>query len=231
MQLSKRLKTVAEFVTQGNRLVDVGCDHGYLPVYLVMNQKIPGAVAMDVRTGPLSRAKENIKAFGLDTYIETRLSDGLKMIQKGEGDTLTIAGMGGPLMEKILREGEEVLPGFRELILQPQSDVGNFRRFLHSRKLQIIREDMVYEEGKFYPVIKAVWGEQEQYEPWEFEFGKLLLKDRNPVLYDYLKREERLNNRILEQLEAGAGDGARKREQELRMRKEWIREALRKYEM
>ena len=62
MQLSLRLTAIADMVTEGNRLVDVGCDHGYLPVYLLLNNKIPGAIAMDVRKGPLSRAEEHIKA-------------------------------------------------------------------------------------------------------------------------------------------------------------------------
>ena len=96
MQLSLRLSAIAEMVTEGNRLVDVGCDHGYLPVYLIFEKKIPQAIAADVGKGPLSRAREHIHQYGLDNYIETRLSDGLKEIGKEEGDTLVIAGMGGP---------------------------------------------------------------------------------------------------------------------------------------
>ena len=99
MQLSLRLSAIADLVTEGNRLVDVGCDHGYLPVYLIFEKKIPQAIAADVGKGPLSRAREHIHQYGLDNYIETRLSDGLKEIGKEEGDTLVIAGMGGPLME------------------------------------------------------------------------------------------------------------------------------------
>ena len=76
MQLSLRLSAIAGLVTRGNRLVDVGCDHGYLPVSLYLDGKIPGAIAMDVRKGPLSRAQEHISQYGLDAYIETRLSDG-----------------------------------------------------------------------------------------------------------------------------------------------------------
>lgn len=105
MQLSLRLSAIAGLVTRGNRLVDVGCDHGYLPVSLYLDGKIPGAIAMDVRKGPLSRAQEHISQYGLDAYIETRLSDGLEALKPGEGDTLVIAGMGGPLMERILNYG------------------------------------------------------------------------------------------------------------------------------
>ena len=130
MQLSLRLCAIADMVTEGNKLVDVGCDHGYLPVYLLLNKKIPGAVAADVRKGPLSRAEEHIFQYGLEEYIETRLSDGLSAIAPGEGDTLVIAGMGGPLMERILTEGKTVRETFQEMILQPQSDIPHFRHFI-----------------------------------------------------------------------------------------------------
>ena len=95
MQLSLRLAAISKMVHGGNRLVDVGCDHGYLPVYLVLNKKIPSAIAMDVRKGPLLRAKEHVQQYGVSDYIELRLSDGLSALKAGEGDTLVIAGMGG----------------------------------------------------------------------------------------------------------------------------------------
>ena len=146
MQLSKRLEAIASMVTPGNRLVDVGCDHGYLPIALVRRQIIPSAIAMDVRSGPLGRAKENIEAYGLNPYIETRLSDGLEALQPGEGDTLSVAGMGGPLIERILSRNVEVSESFQELILQPQSEIGNFRRYLVECGFTVSQEDMVWED-------------------------------------------------------------------------------------
>ena len=156
MQLSLRLSAIADMVTTGNRLVDVGCDHGYLPVYLIQQKKIPSAIAMDVRKGPLSRAKEHIRQYGLEEYIQTRLSDGLENLKAGEGDTLVIAGMGGPLMERILTDGQSVRDSFSEMILQPQSDIPHFRRFIQSQGFQIVEEKMVEEEGKFYPMMRVV---------------------------------------------------------------------------
>ena len=151
-----RLCAIAGMVTKGNRLADVGCDHGYLSIYLVEERIVPSAIAMDVRPGPLSRARENISRYGLEDYIETRLSDGLTKLEPGEGDTLVIAGMGGPLMERILNEGAKVREGFQELILQPQSDLPHFRHFLSEIGWEIVREEMIKEDGKFYPMMKAV---------------------------------------------------------------------------
>ena len=213
MQLSLRLSAIADMVTTGNRLVDVGCDHGYLPVYLIQQKKIPSAIAMDVRKGPLSRAKEHIRQYGLEEYIQTRLSDGLENLKAGEGDTLVIAGMGGPLMERILTDGQSVRDSFSEMILQPQSDIPHFRRFIQSQGFQIVEEKMVEEEGKFYPMMRVVRTCPEgdgnenlvsEAAPYTLEeaFGKFLLKEHNPVLYRYLLREERIRADILKQLQA-----------------------------
>ena len=87
VQLSRRLKAIADMVTEGNRLVDVGCDHGYLPVYLMLNHKIPGAIATDVGKGPLARAQEHIAQYGMSKYIEARLCDGLQDVRTGEETT------------------------------------------------------------------------------------------------------------------------------------------------
>ena len=122
-------------------------------------EKIPSAIAMDVRKGPLSRAQEHIRQYGLEEYIQTRLSDGLEGLKAGEGDTLVIAGMGGPLMERILTDGRSVRNSFSELILQPQSDIPHFRRFIQSEGWEITEEKMVEEDGKFYPMMRVVPGE------------------------------------------------------------------------
>ncbi len=94
MQLSNRLLAVAGMVTEGNTVADVGCDHGYIPIYLIQQKKIPCAIAMDIRRGPLSRAEAHIEENGLREYIQTRLSDGVQALKPGEADTLIIAGMG-----------------------------------------------------------------------------------------------------------------------------------------
>ena len=89
------MQAVADLVTAGNRVCDVGCDHGYISIYLVQSRKAPCVLAMDVNRGPLQRASEHVKAAGLEKYITLRLSDGLLAFRKGEADTLVCAGMGG----------------------------------------------------------------------------------------------------------------------------------------
>ena len=232
MQLSRRLQAIADMVTEGGVLADVGCDHGYLPVYLILNKKIPRAIAMDVGKGPLSRAKEHIQAYGLEQYIETRLSDGLDGLAPKEADTLVIAGMGGPLMEQILTRGARVTAGFREMILQPQSDIGHFRHFIRESGWEIVREEMILEEGKFYPMMKVepVSDSLSFWEPEEEMFGKLLLDACHPVLREYLKREERIRREILEALSETDTEGAMKRREEINREMQLILAAKKRYE-
>ena len=117
MKLSKRMQRLASLVAGGNRLADVGTDHGYIPIALIEEGRIPGAIAMDVNQGPLLRAEAHIREFGLSTYIETRRSDGLAGLAPGEADTVLIAGMGGRLTVRILEEGGHCLGAVKELIL------------------------------------------------------------------------------------------------------------------
>lgn len=155
VKLSARMSALAALVTPGVRLADVGTDHGYIPVFLCQIGKIPSAIAMDVNGGPLQRAEAHVAEFGLGDRIKTRLSDGLEKLEPGEADCVLIAGMGGALIQRILSEGEAVLGSVEELILQPQSEVPQTRRFLREHGYRIVDEDMVEEDGKFYFLMKA----------------------------------------------------------------------------
>ena len=155
MQLSKRLRAVADLVPDGAVLADVGTDHAYIPIARVEEGKIPQALAMDINQGPLMRAEENIQSHGLKEKIETRLSDGLEKMKKGEADTVLIAGMGGLLTVRILSARKGVLENCSTLVLQPQSDLPSVRGWLAKEGYAITAEDLVLEDGKYYPMMRA----------------------------------------------------------------------------
>lgn len=155
--LSKRLRMLADMVTPGNRVADVGCDHAFLSIYLVQTGICPRALAMDVRMGPLAAAREHVAEWGLGSYIDLRLSDGLAACGPGETDTVVCAGMGGRLMERILTQGMDRAREMKEVILQPQSELPRFRAFLRETGFAVVAEDAVYEEGKYYFAMKAVY--------------------------------------------------------------------------
>ncbi len=156
VRLSRRLQAVADFVTSGSRIADVGCDHAYTSIYLAEHGIAPGIIAMDVNQGPIDRAKENIRKYGHSDIIETRKSDGLEKLEPGEADTILIAGMGGALMVQILTNKKEVLQSVKELVLQPQSEIHKVRRMLQEEGFLIVGEDMVKEDGKYYFIMKAL---------------------------------------------------------------------------
>ncbi len=170
INLSERLLSVAGLAGSCKTVADVGTDHGYIPVYLVLSKKAERAIAMDVNQGPLRRAKEHILQYGLEKQIETRLSDGCSALRPGEADVIVIAGMGGALMQRILAQGKETAQSAGKLVLQPQSEVMAFRQFLAAGGYRITAEDMVLEEGKYYPVIAAEYAGCRNGEPpvtWE----------------------------------------------------------------
>lgn len=230
IRLSKRLAAVGSLVTKGNILADIGCDHGYLPIYLISQRRIPRAIAMDVRSGPLSRARANIEAYGLLDYIEIRLSDGLEALEPKEAQTLVIAGMGGPLMEEILKKGNGTLTSAKELVLQPQSEVEHFRRFLQKLPFTVTEEEMVEEDGKYYPMMRLeakrpndAWGEL------DYRYGKYLLQKRHPVLKKYLHREKEKLEKLEKALRLADSFHAARRLDQIQREKKYVQEALKIY--
>ena len=202
--LSNRMQALTDMVTPGTVITDVGCDHGFVSVYLVQRGLSPRVIAMDVRSGPLERAREHIREYCLQDRIETRLSDGLHGLKTGEANGMICAGMGGPLMEKILTEGREQAQGFAELILQPQSEIPHFRTFLMDEGYLLLDENIIYEEGKYYFMMKVRWlgamtddaVRQKVGDSWKTEgldpglaekFGPLLLSRRDRILREYLE--------------------------------------------
>lgn len=233
--LSERLKAVADMAAVGNRVCDVGCDHGFVPIWLVQQGKSQRVLAMDLREGPLRAAAEHVAAYGLTEQIETRLSDGLHNYVIGEADTLICAGMGGGLMRRILEAEREKTDSFQEMILQPQSEIEEFRRFLRESGYRICDENILLEEGKYYQVMRAVPGGKEgagdgaaekdapadpilwdgmvDYELCKLEdrYGPVLLQKRTPVFLSFLEREAAIYEKILEDLCAQGLRGEKKK--------------------
>lgn len=154
--LSRRMQAVCGMVTPGKSIVDVGCDHGYVDIFLVQQRISPRVLAMDVREGPLNGAREHVAACRLQDYIEIRKSDGLEAYRAGEAQALICAGMGGRLMRRILAQGREKTERMDELILQPQSEISAFRAFLRAEGYLLPREMCLEEGGKYYFLMKAV---------------------------------------------------------------------------
>ena len=153
IHLDNRLALCAEFVRDGTRLVDVGTDHAYLPVWLALRGRIESAVACDIRTGPLKNAENNIKRFGAQATVKTRLSDGLDSIDKNDAYDIVIAGMGGELIAEIIKRTQWLCTGERRLILQPMTRAESLRLFLCKNGFQIVDERACVSGRKVYSVM------------------------------------------------------------------------------
>ena len=163
INISERLKCVASLVNKGARVADIGTDHAYLPIYLVQNGISNKVYACDVRKEPLRRAKLHIDEYGLSDKITTKLCDGLKGINKGDVDTVTICGMGGKLMKNILKAGIDKLGDNTQLVLSAQSELKDFRKYLLETGIDIKSEHMLLEDGKYYFIFDCVYNTQDEY--------------------------------------------------------------------
>lgn len=227
INLSNRMTAVAELVPSGAAACDVGCDHGFVAIHLVREGICPRVIAMDINTGPLLRAEEHIESAGLSAYIETRLSDGIEKLVPGEAECMIAAGMGGRLIVKILEDHPEKLESLRYLVLQPQSELSFVRGYLRRRRFVILRENMVYEDRKFYPMMlvetvcrgrtaagpdaaadgpdvagktKNGCYDMEKWAGLADEFGPCLIRERHPVLLAYLDWWEGQQRKILKEV-------------------------------
>lgn len=203
-QLPKRLETIIERMPASGCIADVGCDHAYVAIEAVRRGKAARALACDVRKGPLQQAAEHILCAGLAGKIETRLSDGLEKVAPGEADSVIIAGMGGPLMERIL-QGR--LANFGHFVLSPQSEIPHFRRFLLAEGMQIDEETMLIDEGKYYVIFNVSQRADASSDPMymteeDFLYGGRLLRRLDPVLKSFLEKEKTRYEGILRQTDS-----------------------------
>ena len=171
LTLTPRLAAVARLVPQGARLADVGTDHAYLPVRLLLDGRVERAIAADLREGPLSRARETARRWGVEERISFRLCDGLTGVGREEADTVAIAGMGGETIAAILAAAPWTREGTR-LLLQPMTSFPDLRRWLQQNGYQILREHIAREGRRLYTVLETTGGEMPPLTPGELWAGR-----------------------------------------------------------
>ncbi|MBE6002114.1 MAG: SAM-dependent methyltransferase [Sarcina sp.] len=226
--LSRRLMAIADLARSGECVCDVGCDHAHIPIRLLQVGRFKRAIGMDVIEGPLEKAAGNLSLYGMQDRIGLRLSDGLDAFCIGEADTLVITGMGGSMMQEILLREPEKTRSFQALVLGPQSDPEKVRSALRTLGFRIEDERLIYDDGKYYPIVRAVRGDPKgghledlKRDPLEDPFGDsaggdsgpfpdksallqetedlfgpVLLERRDPVLLEFLVRQERVLKKI-----------------------------------
>lgn len=193
MNISNRLKSVADYV-EYRTCADVGTDHGYVPIYLMENDICDKVIAMDINEGPISKCNENIEKYNYSDRIETRISNGLQKLSCGEVESVVISGMGGMLIKDILSYDLKLTKSVKQFVLSPHGDVPVVREFLKDNGFTINRENMVYDEGKYYIILDVrndgTDDSLKQFdEDIEKLFGRYLLETKNKVFAEYVLKE------------------------------------------
>ena len=205
IELGERLTRVASFVPNGSKVCDVGSDHAYLPVYLIQNDQIACAIAGEVVEGPYLSAKQTVCDYRMENRIEVRLGDGLQILSKEDDITaVTICGMGGELISRILEAGYNGghLNGRERLILQPNVAEHFLREWLMNHSYHIVEETVVEDNHRLYEIIVAEPVDKRvEYTELELKYGPILLKESSELSVAKWNRMNRKNKEILEQLQ------------------------------
>lgn len=199
MELSKRLDLIVNHIKDCDTLVDVGTDHGYIPIYVIKNGICKSAIASDINKDPLDKAKLNAIFEEVDEKIDTRLGGGLSTVEVNEVDACVIAGMGGNLIRDILEADKEKVKGFKFLILQPAQNPEVLREYLYTNGYEVIEEDLCIDEDKYYELFKVrvKEGEETSLDSIYYEISPKLLRDRHPLMKDYITYKKEKYEKIL----------------------------------
>ncbi len=192
----KRLKKLASYTKGSKRVCDIGCDHAYALIYAILEYGVEYGIAADIAKGPLENAHKTIQLYHLESKIKTILSDGFLALDGDEFDTAILAGMGGILMTSILEKGYTKIKN-KTLILEANSDMPLLRRFLFTHHFTIVEEDLIFEDGKYYPILLAKPGES-KWDEYDILYGPILRRSKPEAFLAYYHAQE---HRLLEILD------------------------------
>lgn len=187
LPISNRLLACCGFVAPGDRVADVGCDHGYLGIHLLLNGIASSIIASDINQQPLDSARRNASKFGVADRMSFYLSDGVRSIPR-DFDTLVCAGMGADTMISVLEHAPWLQQENYRLILQCQSKLPMLRHYLSENGWHI-HEETVLRDGRFlYTVMEAVWQSGHPLSPGQWHFPPALLKNPSAEVPEYYQR-------------------------------------------
>ena len=176
IKLSKRLASIASNIDKEDKVVDIGCDHGYLSIYLKAVNGNKVVIATDINENALNMAKKNINKNSI--LIETRLGNGLDVIKHNEVDTIIISGMGGNTILNILKKN--ILKYIKKIVIQSNTDIPLIRKYINKLGYTIKNEQLIIDKNIYYIIITFTKGKH-KYTKKELYFGPILLKENNDL--------------------------------------------------
>lgn len=193
MNLSKRLKAIADLIDNNSFVIDVGCDHAFLDIFLTVNKDC-NCLAIDNKETVLKYSKANINKYKLNNKIKLLLNDGLNNITINKDDIVVLSGLGTKNILNIIKD-----KNINNLIIQSNDNIYNLRYELVKRGFKIIDEKIIYERKKYYIIIKFV-KEKIKYNKLELKYGPILLKNTDEVFKNYLNEREKYLENLLSEI-------------------------------
>ena len=200
MELSKRLNWIIEKLNKVDIIMDVGTDHGYIPIYLVKNNIASKVIASDINKEPLKKAKINASLDGVLDKIDLRLGGGLSPLNNKEANAVIIAGMGGNLIRDILENDLDKVKNLDYLILQPAQNPEVLRKYLYNNNYEILEEDICLDENKYYEIFKIKYkkGDYISLDDIFYEISPNMLSKKLPLLKSYIESKIQKNKKVME---------------------------------
>ena len=207
MKLTDRLLKISSLVDEWKKVADIGTDHGYIPVYLLKNNKIDYAILADVNKGPLENAKKEVRHNKLDDKVDLRLGSGLEVLNQNEVDEVIIAGMGGMLISELLEAKKSVSQTVDKLILQPMQAQNELRKYLYNNGYEILNEVLVKEDFRIYEIIVAKYTGKntEVSDDIYYEVGNKLIENNDKLLNEFINKKINSYEGIISKLEGKNG--------------------------
>lgn len=199
MELSKRLKWIIEKLNKAEVIMDVGTDHGYIPIYLIKNNIAKKVIASDINKEPLNKAKINASLDGVVDKIDLRLGGGLSPLKDKEANGVIIAGMGGNLIRDILENDLNKVKNLDYLILQPAQNPEVLRKYLYGNNYEILEEDICLDENQYYEIFKVRYkaGDYILLEDIFYEISPMMLNKKLPLLKSYIESKIEKNEKVM----------------------------------
>ena len=201
-KLSNRLKVVADYVDDNSKVIDIGCDHGLLSIYLVNNKKNIKVIASDINDNALSSARSNVKEYKLEDKIDIRLGKGLEVVSPEEIDTIVIAGMGSNTIVGILKYAKDKLKYVDNIIIQSNTDLYFLRNNITKLGYFIEDETLVEDKNIIYTVIKFKKG-RKRYSYKELYLGPILINKKDKLFTKKYSKELNTLKMILKNITKG----------------------------
>lgn len=230
MELSKRLNWILEKTDKCEKIIDVGTDHGYIPIELIKRSIAGTVIATDINKEPLEKARINASLDNVDNFIDLRRGAGLKPIKLDEAQGLIIAGMGGNLIRDILKEDMQKVKRFQYIILQPAQNPEVLRQYLYNNEYEIIEEDICFDEDKYYELFKVRYKENNKtkMDKLFYEISPFMLKRKNDTFKNYIISKIEKNQKIMKFIKDDT-DAAKERKEELQEKNEALQKLLQQF--